>query len=165
MSITKTQRVRKRQLGQFITPPLIAEELLSDLPFTREDRVLEPSMGDGSFIIPIIEKFMTLYDGDIQSRLSRILSSNVYGVEIDADLFARSLQRIEKRWGPLPLRHNLIQGDFFRFPPRIVEIRRGVMSALSGFLISSGTHPLAARLILPFRTFWIASLAFAMEGK
>jgi len=61
MSIAKTQRVKKRQLGQFLTPPAMARQLVEGLPFTKQDRVLEPSMGDGSFILPLIEKFLELY--------------------------------------------------------------------------------------------------------
>ena len=114
MSIAKTKRIRKRQLGQFITPPHIAGELVSRLVFAREDKVLEPGMGDGSFIIPVIEKFMALYDGDVKSRLSRVLSRNVYGVEVDPVAFETCLSRIKERWGSLPHRHNLVQDDFFR---------------------------------------------------
>jgi len=114
MSITKTKRPKKQQLGQFITPYHIADRLVSDLVFTREDRVLEPSMGNGSFIIPIIEKFMALYHGDVKLRLSKVLSRNVYGVEIDAVAYEACLNRIKDRWGNIPPQHNLVNGDFFR---------------------------------------------------
>lgn len=114
MSITKTKRSKKRQLGQFITPPHIADELVGNLVLTREDKVLEPSMGDGSFIIPVIEKFMALYHGDVKSRLAKVLTRNVYGVEIDAVVFEACLKKIKSRWEHIPPRHNLVHGDFFR---------------------------------------------------
>ncbi|MDD9814391.1 MAG: N-6 DNA methylase [Gammaproteobacteria bacterium] len=114
MSIAKTKRAKKRQLGQFITPPPIAGRLVSGLAFTREDKVLEPSFGDGSFILPLIEKFMSLYDGDVESRLSKVLSRNVYGSELDTAAYSKCLKKIKHQWGFIPRRHNLINGDFFR---------------------------------------------------
>ena len=114
MSTAKAKREKKRQLGQFLTPAPVARRMVHDLSFTQDDRVLEPSMGDGSFVLPIIEKFMGLYTGSIEQRLDRVLTRNVYGVEIDENLYRRCLENIEARWGCLPARHNLIQGDFFR---------------------------------------------------
>ncbi len=114
MSETKTRRPRKRQLGQFMTPEPLARQLLSDLHFRRSDRVLEPSMGDGSFVIPLIESFLPLYTGSTNQRLAEVLGRNVFGVEIDRQLYAKCLARIESRWGPIPEYHNFELGDFFR---------------------------------------------------
>lgn len=114
MSQTKTLRDRKRQLGQFLTPPETAQRLVEDLTFTRDDKVLEPSFGDGSFLLPLIEKFLPLYDGPLLERLDQVLSRNVYGVELDPALHARCLAAIARRWGHCPARHNLRSGDFFQ---------------------------------------------------
>ena len=113
MSQTKALRPQKRQLGQFLTPPAIAERLAA-LPFTCDDTVLEPSFGDGSFILPLIERFLPLYSGTLHERLDAILSRNLYGTEIDPDLHAQCLAAIQTRWGYCPPRHNLLNGDFFR---------------------------------------------------
>ena len=113
MSITKTQRPKKRQFGQFMTPPVLTRATLDYLSFRLSDKILEPSMGDGSFIITLIEKFLPLYDGDINHRLDRILNNNIYGVEIDPELYHQCLLNIQKTWGYLPECHNLVQGDFF----------------------------------------------------
>ncbi|MBM3303294.1 MAG: hypothetical protein FJY85_25530, partial [Deltaproteobacteria bacterium] len=113
MSIAKTHRPRKRQLGQFMTPLPLARRLLGDVTFSGTDRVLEPSMGDGAFVVALIEKFLPLYDGPVEARLDRILRENVYGVEIDPGLYARCLDRIERTWGCVPRAHNLVRADFF----------------------------------------------------
>ncbi len=73
MSETKTRRSTKRQLGQYMTPPALARRLLKDVAVTQEMRVLEPSFGDGSFIIPLIEKFFPLYQGTSAERLDCII--------------------------------------------------------------------------------------------
>lgn len=114
MSVTKTKREKKRQLGQFLTPIYIAQRITKDLRFIKDDKVLEPSMGNGSFIIPLIEKFMGLYIGTIQERLDYTLKNNVYGVELDRKLFAQCLDGIKDKWGYLPAQHNFICDDFFR---------------------------------------------------
>ena len=113
MSETKTLRHRKRQLGQFFTPPETARRLVSDFEFTVSDRILEPSLGSGAFILPLIEKFLPLYDGPIADRLDQILTRNLYGVEIDDALLEACLTSIEKRWGHRPERHNFVLADFF----------------------------------------------------
>lgn len=114
MSVAKDQRAPKRQLGQFLTPRSLARQLVDTLNLSVNDRVLEPSMGDGAFIIPLIEKFMPLYTGSVEERLALILQRNIYGVELDEDLFARCLANIRERWGVLPPHHNLVRNDFFR---------------------------------------------------
>ncbi|PKM92746.1 MAG: hypothetical protein CVU80_01720, partial [Elusimicrobia bacterium HGW-Elusimicrobia-4] len=115
MSITKTKREKKRQLGQFLTPSQIAYQIVDQIRFNRNSKVLEPSMGDGSFVIPIILKFIDLYDGPIKKRLDTILSNNVYGVEIDKQLYRKCLLSIKQKWNYLPNTHNLINKDFFQF--------------------------------------------------
>lgn len=113
MSQTKTLRDKKRQLGQFLTPPAMAERL-AELPLSRDSAVLEPSFGDGSFLLPLIAKFLLLYDGLIPERLDQILTRNIYGAEIDPTLYAQCLENIKRRWGYCPARHNLVCADFFR---------------------------------------------------
>ena len=71
-------------------------------------------MGDGSFVLPLIEKFMHLHTGSTEERLEKILSRNVYGVELDPILYERCLDNIRQHWGRVPQNHNFIQGDFFR---------------------------------------------------
>ena len=114
MSQTKTLRDRKRQLGQFLTPPETACRLLEGFAFTRDDTVLEPSFGDGSFLMPLIEKFLPLYDGPLPERLDQVLRRNLYGVEVDPTLHARCLTAIAQRWGYCPACHNLRCADFFQ---------------------------------------------------
>ena len=114
MSQTKTGRNKKRQLGQFLTPPETARRLVESLTFTLSDRVMEPSLGDGAFILPLIEKFLPLYDGLVAERLDKILTRNLYGVEIDGALLEECLAGIAARWGYCPPRHNFVCADFFQ---------------------------------------------------
>ncbi len=114
MSQTKTLRPTKRQLGQFLTPSPIACRLLADFVFNADDIVLEPSFGEGAFLLPLVEAFLALYEGPVRERLARVLTENVWGVEIDPVLHELALAAIAERWGPLPECHNLSNADFFR---------------------------------------------------
>src|SRR5690606_19004800 len=74
----------------------------------RESRVLEPGFGGGAFLIPLIEKFLALRGGDFET----VVTKNIWGIEIDRDVYERTISQIESRWGPLPINHNLHCGDF-----------------------------------------------------
>lgn len=119
MSVAKLARERKRQLGQFMTPAPVARSLVADLDLSETTRILEPSFGDGAFLLPLLERFYDLHAGSPRSRLERILTTNVYGVELDPTLFVRGLEAIETRFGPLPRVHNLHRGDFFAWFPGV----------------------------------------------
>lgn len=113
MSQAKNKRAYKRQKGQFLTPQVLAREILADIEFDVAARVLEPGFGDGSFLLPMIEAFLELYEGPVSSRLHRVLNNNIWGVEIDPVMYDKALSNIEERIGPLPESHNLMEGDFF----------------------------------------------------
>jgi hypothetical protein len=113
MSVARLSRPSKRQWGQFLTPPETARRIVDGLELTADDCVLEPSFGDGSFLLPLVERFMTLHAGSQSERLARVLARNVAGVEIDPALYDRCLARLTERFGPLPP-HRLRRADFFR---------------------------------------------------
>lgn len=168
MSIARTQRERKRQLGQFLTPRDIAQKFVNVLPLQREDKVLEPSMGDGSFILPLIEKFLSLYQGPIRERLDHVLTNNVYGVEIDRELFERCLTNIKARWGYLPEKHNFIHSDFFRCPflTRSEEQRGASTSpAITSFTYIVGNPPFGGTLDLALQDELDSELGFRNGEK
>ncbi len=114
MSQTKTLRDKKRQLGQFLTPRPLAERLTAGLTLTRDSIILEPSFGDGAFLLPLIDTLLPLYDGPIPDRLAQILTRNLYGAEIDPALYACGLENIARRYGSCPATHNLVCADFFQ---------------------------------------------------
>jgi Eco57I restriction-modification methylase len=111
----KRARPRHRQLGQFLTPAPLAREILAPTLASEPTSVLEPSFGEGAFLIPVIEHFMRREPGSGSAKLGRVLNERVWGVEIDASMYERTLTTIRSRWGPLPSSHNLSLGDYFRF--------------------------------------------------
>lgn len=114
MTIAKRHRTSKRQFGQFITPSCLVARLLDATELTPETQVLEPSFGDGAFILPLLQRLVKRHRGNPAERLAASLAENVFGVELDGGLYRRCLQRIEEEFGALPANHNLVSGDFFR---------------------------------------------------
>lgn len=112
MAETKLNRPKKKQMGQFMTPIERCEEILKDYIFSINDKILEPSFGDGNFLITLIKKFLPLYTGDIKERLTKILSNNIYGVELDIDLLNKTLNKINEEFGFLPSTYNLYHDDY-----------------------------------------------------
>ncbi|MGH2638163.1 MAG: Eco57I restriction-modification methylase domain-containing protein, partial [Rhabdochlamydiaceae bacterium] len=118
MSQAKIKRASKRQFGQFMTPPDLATRLVASVPLSPDMQVLEPSFGDGSFVLALIERFLPLYNGAVADRLDKILNRNIFGVEIDPHLYQACLNRIKNRWGYVPVKHNLVCQDFFLYGSR-----------------------------------------------
>lgn len=118
MARTKILSDKKQQLGQFMTPESLSSDIVSNITFNKTDKVLEPSFGDGSFIIPLIEKFIPLYSGTIQDKLDWILNYNIWGYEIDEEMYNKCLSKICDKWNYIPIKHNLNCLDYL-----VVNIR------------------------------------------
>jgi predicted RNA methylase len=112
MSVAKTDRSAKSQLGQFITPPDAAKTIVDGLELTADTRVLEPGCGDGSFVIPLIDRFMELVEGTDKQKLDRILSYNITAVEIDPEIYYKFLDNLQEKYGYVPEWSNLMRADF-----------------------------------------------------
>ena len=119
MAETKVSRTKKKQLGQFMTPIDKCQSIVKSFQFSKSDTVLEPSFGCGNFIISIIEKFLEIYDGTIEEKLTSILNNNLYGVEYDEELYHVCLNTIREKWGFLPETHNLVHSDYFLYNPPV----------------------------------------------
>ena len=108
MSIAKSKRISKKQLGQFFTPPNIASEIVNKTNISTEFNVLEPSFGDGSFIYAVIEKIRET-NGDV--AVSEWCSSHLFGCENDKTAF----EAFVSKWGNKNVPENLHCEDFFKF--------------------------------------------------
>lgn len=146
MAYIKHKRDPKRQLGQFFTPSRIAEDILADWSLHEDMRVLEPGFGGGAFLLPLIDSFLRLRSGD----LSAVLNENVWGVELDQEVYSKTLAEIERRWGRLPDRHNLILGDYL--DPAILTHHRccddDLLGDAQGFDLIVGNPPFGGTIAL-----------------
>ena len=116
MSLARTQRPSKKQLGQFLTPLPIARAIVSALDIRLDDRVLEPSFGGGAFLLALRERMARCYPG---ADLARWAERALDGCELDAEVF----QAFVNAWGGTPP-SGCVAGDFFRFKMPAYEARR-----------------------------------------
>jgi hypothetical protein len=115
MSQSKYKRDKKKQLGQFMTPESLAYKLINLRDYKITDKILEPSFGRGGFLFPIIDKLIEVYPKDLSDnkKLDLIFENNLFGVELDSDLYLETLNEIEKRYSYKLGKHNLVNSDFF----------------------------------------------------
>jgi len=115
MSEAKYKRDKKKQMGQFMTPRSLVNKLLNNRSYKTTDKVLEPSFGVGSFLIEIVHKFINVYPENLslKEKLDFIFSNNIYGVEMDTELYDLAIKNIEKEFNYNLSHHNLINDDFF----------------------------------------------------
>lgn len=105
---SRLSRSAKKQLGQFLTPFTLAEQIVS-LTLFLPDRptVLEPGCGEGAFLIPVIDRLI-----ESGLTLEEVLTKYVWGIELDERAYKKCLQNIQERFGELPANHNILHGDF-----------------------------------------------------
>lgn len=113
MAETKEDRTKKKQLGQFMTPQLMCNSLVKNINFNLDDIILEPSFGEGGFIIAVINKLLPLYHNmSIQDKLTEIFKTQIYGVELDQKLYSDFFITIKNLFDFEIIEHNLINNDF-----------------------------------------------------
>jgi Eco57I restriction-modification methylase len=100
-----------------MTPPNLAQTITRPVLTPSVTRVLEPSFGVGGFLLPLIDHFIVRYPGTANASLGRVLTENVWGIELDEQTYVEAIDAITTRWGPLPTEHNLVLGDYFRAEP------------------------------------------------
>lgn len=94
--------MNKKQNGQYMTPKNIVQLLLNEIgyfgPEILKKTIIEPSFGDGSFLTEIFIRIIN--EGHKQnltnSQISTILSENVYGIEIDDELFDKAIENLNE---------------------------------------------------------------------
>ena len=100
----KREREVKRQNGQYMTPAVLAKQMVSALDFNDCRRILEPSCGEGVFLAAIMDR-LTSEPGSSEKPIELI------GVEIDPLLADRARAAIQSTDA---VRASVCQADFFR---------------------------------------------------
>ncbi len=103
MRLRKHEREHKRQRGQFMTPPPLAQRIASELAVENASRILEPSCGDGSFLSAIVGR---LSEVSIRNRVE------VIGVEVDPYLAQKARTVVQQHRAFV--RAEIVQADFFK---------------------------------------------------
>jgi len=113
-SSVKHTRSKKKQLWQFMTPTKLTDSIIEKTQLKITDKILEPSFWEGNFIFSIIEKLIKVYKqewySDEKEIYQLIFSNNIYGVELDEELYQKTIEKIKEKYGVEAI--NLFNNDF-----------------------------------------------------
>lgn len=90
----------KKALGQVFTPENIVELILDSIGYYGENiinkKIMEPSFGNGAFLTKIVKRLILECHtkGYSQTEIRDILNENIYGVEIDKELYNQTIKNL-----------------------------------------------------------------------
>ena len=89
-----------KTLGQVFTPDYIIDQILDELSYSGKHilnkTIIEPSFGDGAFLLKIIQRLIescrinNMSNNDIEYTLN----SNIFGIELDTDLYNQTKEKL-----------------------------------------------------------------------
>jgi hypothetical protein len=123
----------RHALGQFYTPPAIAEFITRWAVRNGSDRVFDPAAGSGTFLVQAYQRLRTLKLEEGRDRtpaeLHRELISQLYSNDIDAFAHHLTAMNLAIRDVRNPVTEvNIFDSDFFHILPaygKIAEVGRG----------------------------------------
>ena len=92
MAKAKAGRATKQMLGQFMTPPDLAAQVIdaSGVVWKKDAVILEPGFGKGAFLFQAIEGLLDAHGSRSRKVIDSLFSNQIYGVEMDPELYAVS---------------------------------------------------------------------------
>lgn len=128
-----------RALGAWYTPAPLAGELVRWAVRSAGDSVLDPSCGDGAFLVPAADRLTSL------GAARRLLADQLAGVDVDPRAVARAGGRLLSRHPGLRW-SRLARENFFAFARRSLEtVSFDAVVGNPPFLRTQGRSPAAKR--------------------
>ena len=90
----------KKVEGQYMTPDGIVTMILDNIGYTENHvltkSIMEPSFGDGAFLINIIQRIIiqSKKEGKSNDEISQIIKQNVFGIEKCKELYDKAILRL-----------------------------------------------------------------------
>lgn len=90
----------KKMEGQYMTPDGIVTMILDTIGYkdnhVLSKTIMEPSFGDGAFLINIIQRIISegKKTGKSSSDIANIIKNKVFGIEKDLELYNKAIQRL-----------------------------------------------------------------------
>ena len=105
---------RIKETGEVFTPAVLVQDMLNRLPneaWTDPTKTwLEPSCGDGNFLIAILNRLMESlqsWEPDDEKRHRHIIENMLFGVDLMPDNVEACIDRLNARH----LKHNIVCAD------------------------------------------------------
>lgn len=93
---------KSKQLGQVYTPDWIVEEILDRLDYSTPEiltkKILEPSCGDGAFLLSIVKRYIAIARLENYSEQEIIagLEQYIYAIEIDSEAYQQCITKLNE---------------------------------------------------------------------
>ena len=91
-----------KQFGEVFTPPKLVNEMLDKLPIElwqdKNKTWLDPACGNGNFLVEVKDRLMEGLKDVIKNKQKReqhILENQIYGVEIQPDVYQECKERLD----------------------------------------------------------------------
>lgn len=90
----------RKASGQYMTPEQIVSMILDSIGYTGRHvltkTIMEPSFGDGAFLINIVQRLITEGEkaGLSKPDVAKVINNNVFGIEKDETLYNRAIERL-----------------------------------------------------------------------
>lgn len=95
----------------------VAQSIVDTLPIALGDRILEPSFGEGVFLLALRQKMLCKHS---QEAVQAWTQTHLEGCELDHAAYTRFVET----WGNDGIPHGCIHGDFFRYRMPTYEKRQ-----------------------------------------
>jgi len=118
---------KKNLLGQISTPPEIAKLIAKLCIHSYKDKIIDPCFGEGIFLISSFERLNELANKSKKIPAKSFLKQ-IYGVELDPQLFLIGLRNFMTYSGISRVEHNFFNGDFFDLEGYIDKFDVGIMN-------------------------------------
>lgn len=112
---SQNKQVRS-SLGQYFTEKKYVDLILERIPLKEDSKILEPSIGGGSFLVEIIKRINKNASAAESEELFNKITRNIYGLDIDnfcVHLSALNIHFSQNMVSLKPL--NLINADFLTY--------------------------------------------------
>ena len=92
--------MKTKSMGQVFTPSNIVSKILDSVNYINENvlffKIMEPSFGDGAFLMQIIERIIEngRKNGFSDEQIVNCIQNNVFGVEKDEKLYTKAVERL-----------------------------------------------------------------------
>lgn len=90
------KKYRVKKFGEVFTPPHIVKDMcdmVKDYTYDIDKTFLEPSCGDGAFLVELLERKLSIANKDNKNEVYRAVSS-IYGVDIQNDNVIKAKKRM-----------------------------------------------------------------------
>jgi len=136
----------RHQLGQFYTPPAIAELITKWCIRSPDDKILDPAVGSGTFLVKAYSRLKGLKLIENPKRSDRVIHREIIGqlYAIDIDSFPAHLTSMNLAMRDVrePVSEiNVINEDFFKVEPR--------QTVLTGYRVRTPKGEVGRKISIP----------------